>query len=634
MKWIDSLFSWKKRTTKLKDGHIGEGNRSETSYRDIKKRKNIDISGSFQWETNRSLFERNTLERCVKYLSCLIRTIQPKQKIVFLCLLVISMVFYLIWLGYRALLLRDILTQNPLSITEPETREKLQVLKRELTLFSPIIANPLIPLEPIRSYVVVLDSVDILLKKLTKGEGMIGQVLSWWEVSDSQSIFPLIDDIYSWIDETDPPMQKTLKNVMNFMENEQIQSLSDIWNTLISERETLEKILGKHGPSRILFLNQNSDELRAGWGFPGTAFIIEFDQGVLKKFQLYDIYALDWKLKWYRPSPEGINQFRSLDFPGKPVEFEMRDANYYPAFSESAMMLDALAQEAWIGKIDLVVWINQKMIEDLISLVEPLHIPGVNVPIDHHNAMLIVSMLVEAKVILEKSPKNIINTLVEILFQKLEQENMHIQVAQIWAKNLLGGEIVMGSSDPEIQKSLVKSGLFDSWVWRSGDWVYPIFTSISRNKSDRIIERTFTIQQKSECNREVTLKQKHWFDTVEDEKIRNLAKNLWIENKVPMLLPIQWKGDNVHYLRFIVPVGSKLIRSSSDFIQGETHQQYSIIHGYVTLKPDSTQSVTIEYELPRDHCSWKTAFIKQSGLRDTQVVIQKDDTILYQKYYK
>lgn len=161
-------------------------------------------------------------------------------------------------------MLRDILTQNPLSITEPETREKLQVLKRELTLFSPIIANPLIPLEPIRSYVVVLDSVDILLKKLTKGEGMIGQVLSWWEVSDSQSIFPLIDDIYSWIDETDPPMQKTLKNVMNFMENEQIQSLSDIWNTLISERETLEKILGKHGPSRILFLNQNSDELRAG----------------------------------------------------------------------------------------------------------------------------------------------------------------------------------------------------------------------------------------------------------------------------------------------------------------------------------------------------------------------------------
>lgn len=71
------------------------------------------------------------------------------------------------------------------------------------------------------------------------------------------------------------------------------------------------------------------------------------------------------------------------------------------------------------------------MIEDLIALVEPLHIPGVNVPIDHHNAMLIVSMLVEAKVILEKSPKNIINTLVEILFQKLEQENMHIQVAQI-----------------------------------------------------------------------------------------------------------------------------------------------------------------------------------------------------------
>ncbi len=39
---------------------------------------------------------------------------------------------------------------------------------------------------------------------------------------------------------------------------------------------------------------------------------------------------------------------KSINYPGKPVEFEIRDANYYPLFSESAVKLDELAQEAGI----------------------------------------------------------------------------------------------------------------------------------------------------------------------------------------------------------------------------------------------------------------------------------------------
>ncbi len=94
----------------------------------------------------------------------------------------------------------------------------------------------------------------------------------------------------------------------------------------------------------------------------------------MTRFQFYDIYALDWNLRGYRPSPEGINRFRSIDYPGKSVEFEIRDANYYPRFRDSAVKLNELAQEAGIGKIDLVIGINQKLLEDIVRLVEPIHI--------------------------------------------------------------------------------------------------------------------------------------------------------------------------------------------------------------------------------------------------------------------
>lgn len=148
-----------------------------------------------------------------------------------------------------------------------------------------------------------------------------------------------------------------------------------LWNNFLGNINTWYTLAGRDAPTRILLLNQNSDELRAGGGFPGTAFIIEFDGGRMTRFEFKDIYALDWQLVGYRLSPEGINQFKSLNYPGKSVEFEIRDANYYPRFHDSAVKLNELAEEAGIGKLDLVLGINQKFLEDIVRLVEPLKVP-------------------------------------------------------------------------------------------------------------------------------------------------------------------------------------------------------------------------------------------------------------------
>ncbi len=61
------------------------------------------------------------------------------------------------------------------------------------------------------------------------------------------------------------------------------------------------------------------------------------------------------------------------------------------------MKLDELAREAGIGPLDMVVGINQKFLEDMVRLVEPITIEGIPMNIDHRNVTLILSMLVEGK---------------------------------------------------------------------------------------------------------------------------------------------------------------------------------------------------------------------------------------------
>jgi hypothetical protein len=149
------------------------------------------------------------------------------------------------------------------------------------------------------------------------------------------------------------------------------------------------------------------------------------------------------------------------------------------------------------------------------------------------------------------------------------------------------------------------------------------------------MERTFEINHANRCERVLTLRQKHWFDLVEAARIRSLAHELGLDEKIKTLLPIQGGGDNVQYLRFILPPGTTLLpKSDPDFSLLESNSIFSTIHGYETTSPGTTRSMTIRYMLPEGYCDAKTEFFKQPGLRNTRVVIQKQGVNVYQKFYE
>jgi hypothetical protein len=71
--------------------------------------------------------------------------------------------------------------------------------------------------------------------------------------------------------------------------------------------------------------------------------VIEFQKGKIHNITFHDIYTIDHTITHDIASPEGINKFRSKTIPGNPIEFRIRDANYFPTFAESAAQINELA---------------------------------------------------------------------------------------------------------------------------------------------------------------------------------------------------------------------------------------------------------------------------------------------------
>jgi Protein of unknown function (DUF4012) len=393
-------------------------------------------------------------------------------------------------------------------------RETVFSLWQDYQILGLVADNSPIPLEPLTSYGKILKNTRLLAAQSEKITQAANDILGWKNSSEKESIFPLLDNLWEIGEEGKKSIETLTVSLFKITPpNQYIQTQSRYYlrhlSSFLAHKKVWYDLLGKTRLTRILILNQNNDELRAGGGFPGTVFVLEFEDGKINNISFHDIYELDYSIKEYGEPPEGINQFRSIAFPGKPVEFRIRDANYYPTFAESAKKIHELASASKIGPIDLVVGINTSLLSDIVGITGPIKVEGIPMKLNQDNISLVLSMLVEAKEKITPIPKGVITVLGDTLLDKLIEKNKTLEVAKILWENLEQGEILMASPHPEIQRALDDMQLFDVWKNSEKDFIYPIFTSISKNKSDRIMTRNITIDSRNACSRDVTMTQKH-----------------------------------------------------------------------------------------------------------------------------
>lgn len=378
--------------------------------------------------------------------------------------------------------------------------------------------------------------------------------------------------------------------------------------------------LGESYPVKLLVLNQNRDELRAGGGFPGSVGVMDLYRGRVTNFELKDVYWFDWRLYPYRePAPEGINRLSDND--GKMVVFALRDANYFPSFLESARKIDFFFQKAGQGSLDAVVGINQGVIVDLLKVTGPVYLQEIGRSIGAEDFSLAMSLLVEARMYAKSSPKDILFRFAEEFAKKMEEQGSWGTYAKIVAKHLGDGDVAAAWLRPEIQAGLVDEiRPVDAWKYDSGDFAYPVFTSYSGNKSDRVMDRTVSLERDPQdpCRRTFTLSQRHLFSPLDEAIVRKWIFDLGIDKTgkdLERLVRIQGNDANRQYLRLVLPPGAKLVKFDGVVArQAADHPKYSVIDWHMETAVGASTTATVTYDTPLALCGKTPTLYRQPGL--------------------
>lgn len=295
---------------------------------------------------------------------------------------------------------------------------------------------------------------------------------------------------YAGIESLGNPLfdEKLQKNMQSLLGIREILTFS------LAHFDDIMRMLGDTKPEQYMIINQNQDELRANGGFPGSILSFELYKGQIQKFEKHDVYDYDWKLYPYKETPpSGLEGYSG--------NFGVRDANYYPDFQDSAKKIGFFVEKAGFNSVDTMIAINQGIILELLKKYGPVKMDAYGLIIDQTNFSRIVSTLVEARVFPYKkldtgnayqSPKEFLFRFMEVFAKQLTEKRDIFGYVKIFVDHFQRHEILIASKNTDTQAFLEQLGTRESWQSDQGNFIYPIFTSLSANKSDRYMKRTLT----------------------------------------------------------------------------------------------------------------------------------------------
>ncbi|EKE26583.1 MAG: hypothetical protein ACD_4C00238G0012 [uncultured bacterium (gcode 4)] len=388
----------------------------------------------------------------------------------------------------------------------------------------------------------------------------------------------------------------------------------------IKNRNEIFDMLWDTKPQRYLILNQNNDEIRANWWFPGSVITLELYKWNIRNYDKKDVYYYDWHITPYLETPpEWLNIISPNHW--------LRDANYFPIFRESVEKINFFYEKWGWASIDSVIAINQNLITDFLMKYWKVNLPEVNIDITNKNFSLIMSTLVENKFGKVDSPKDILFKFTEKLEQKLLDRKDFFWYFDIISDNFKKWEILISSRNEEIQNFLEQYNYSEKWKYDESNWFYPVFTSISWNKSDRYMQRTFNIETKA--NSDCSISNKFSFISTntfweneknEIEKLFNDLKitDIWERERLTI---IEWAWENRQFVRILVPKWTKLNSKAENINIDTSNSNYDFIKFYTITPKSKISTQNFEYITYPKSCSNQTNFYRQPWLNNYKVNI-------------
>jgi hypothetical protein len=369
--------------------------------------------------------------------------------------------------------------------------------------------------------------------------------------------------------------------------------MSGLLDTYLKNDTQILALLGADTPERYIVLNQNRDEIRANGGFPGSVMTFTVFQWNIEDYRTDDVYYYDWNLY----------PFRELPPPGLALisgNYGLRDVNYYPDFRDTLEKANSFIERSGDPTVTIWVALHQWLIEDILSDIGPVSLSWVTDSFRSDNFSLLMSILVESRFAEETSAKDILRRFVDAFARKIHEKRAYEEVITHIEKSIQDGEILFASRNDSIdnflwtfRKSLPWENLSkndttpvwpDNWAWESSgstwsgqvitphpeytNWAYPLLTSLSGNKSDRVMGRSYLAEttRVGKCTymNKLTFTHRHNYTQSFDVQVRSYLAMIGITDisSITKMLAIQGK--------VLAPLGATLTGSTAGIIQDST----------------------------------------------------------------
>lgn len=386
--------------------------------------------------------------------------------------------------------------------------------------------------------------------------------------------------------------------------------------------EATPSLLGSNGSKTYLLLFQNDKEIRPTGGFLTAYANLKIDEGQITTTTSDDIYRLDEKLLNVCLSkicpltpPRPIVKYLP-EANGKPRSaWSMRDSNISPDVPTSAKEFERMYQLLGEGlPFDGIIFIDAQVVEELIEVTGPIEVLGTKYSSETDkrcncpNVIYELESYAEIAAKGEKDRKAVLGVLMQqILAKSLGADTEKIpQLLDTIVRLANHKHVIFYMHDQKHQDALSKI----NWVGQiksfDGDYLHINDSNFAGGKSNLYVEQTVTQEIK-----------------IEKDKIK---KKITIEYKNPQGFNTWLNGINRDYVRFYVPLGSKLISSkgSEDAVTTiEEELGKTVFEAFITVRPQNSRKLEIEFESPyQPKDEYKLIIQKQPGAKDFQYIIK------------
>jgi nucleoside-diphosphate-sugar epimerase len=429
----------------------------------------------------------------------------------------------------------------------------------------------------------------------------------------TQSISPLSESLQNFVKAEDLIRNSDIRFEQFKVYQENLPKLIKANDILLAVARDSEDLLGFEEPNKILVLFQNPYEIRPTGGFIGSYGIIEISKGRILSLRIDDIYNPDGQIDIKRINiapPQYIRFFLEEN------KLYIRNANFNSDFPSSSKLINDLFEKSTQESFQTIIAIDTKFIEKFLQTFGEIYLNNYEETITASNFVERAQFHSEINYQPGVSEKK---SFLTSLGSKILERLLSSKPEEItpFANNIYGlletKNFQIYTKLPFLNRSLSNLEWDGASIPTQGDYLKVVNANYGGNKVNYLTENKYSYNVKS---------------MTRDGKLRGFLNLDYRNNAKDRAWPY---GNFVNYVKILVPNGSKLTGARLINQKGEevnlfnnvllsSEGIYQTFETSVTIEPNSSQKLIIEYDLPENltiiknrNTSYSLLWQKQAG---------------------